>query len=100
MGSARSDIPSGKDVHLAEVGVGIGFSVTAIPDSTQLTRLNAHSKASKIRKNSFRFIMGLNFPYPTLADATLDRIVHNAQRLQLQGESQRKLRSNRSMPNT
>jgi len=42
----------------------------------------------------------LRIPDPTLADATLDRIVHNAQRLQLQGESQRKLRSNRSMPNT
>jgi len=42
----------------------------------------------------------LRIPDPTLADATLDRIVHNAQRLQLQGESQRKLRANRSMPNT
>jgi len=37
---------------------------------------------------------------PTLADAILDRLVHNAYRLQLVGESQRKLRAIRSMPNT
>lgn len=39
-------------------------------------------------------------PNPTLADAILDRLVHNAYRLQLEGESQRKLRAIRSMPNT
>jgi DNA replication protein DnaC len=39
-------------------------------------------------------------PDPTLADAILDRLVHNAYRLQLSGESQRKLRAIRSMPNT
>jgi len=38
---------------------------------------------------------------PTLADAILDRLVHNAYRIQLIGESQRKLRSPiRSMPHT
>lgn len=42
----------------------------------------------------------LRIPDPTLADAILDRLVHNAQRIQLQGESQRKLRAERSMPNT
>jgi DNA replication protein DnaC len=31
-------------------------------------------------------------PDPTLADAILDRLVHNAHRIQLQGESQRKIR--------
>jgi len=40
------------------------------------------------------------FPDPTLADAVLDRLVHNAYRLNLAGESQRKLRSIRSMPHT
>jgi DNA replication protein DnaC len=30
------------------------------------------------------------FPDPTLGDAILDRIVHNAYRLNLEGESQRK----------
>jgi len=39
-------------------------------------------------------------PDPTLADAILDRLVHNARRIQLEGESQRKLRADRSMPNT
>lgn len=39
-------------------------------------------------------------PNPTLADALLDRLVHHAQRLQLTGESQRKLRAIRSMPHT
>ena len=39
-------------------------------------------------------------PDPTLADAILDRLVHNAYRLQLTGDSQRKLRAIRSMPNT
>jgi DNA replication protein DnaC len=42
----------------------------------------------------------LRIPDPTLADAILDRIVHNAQRVQLEGESQRKLRAQRTMPNT
>jgi DNA replication protein DnaC len=35
----------------------------------------------------------LRIPDPTLADAILDRLVHNAHRLVLQGESQRKLRA-------
>lgn len=39
-------------------------------------------------------------PNPTLADAILDRLVHNAYRLQLVGESQRKLRAIRSMSHT
>lgn len=40
-------------------------------------------------------------PNPTLADSILDRLVHTAYRLQLIGESQRKLRSPiRSMPHT
>jgi DNA replication protein DnaC len=39
-------------------------------------------------------------PDPTLADAILDRLVHNAHRLQLEGESQRKLRAIRTMPHT
>lgn len=38
------------------------------------------------------------FPDPTLADAILDRLVHNSYRLTLQGESQRKLRAIRTMP--
>jgi len=42
----------------------------------------------------------VRIPDPTLADAILDRLVHNAQRIQLEGESQRKLRSQRSMSHT
>ncbi len=42
----------------------------------------------------------LRIPDPTLADAILDRLVHTAQRVQLEGESQRKLRAQRNMPNT
>ena len=42
----------------------------------------------------------LRIPDPTLADAILDRIVHTAHRIQLEGESQRKLRAKRSMPHT
>jgi DNA replication protein DnaC len=42
----------------------------------------------------------LRIPDPTLADAILDRLVNNAHRIQLQGESQRKIRAVRSMPNT
>lgn len=38
------------------------------------------------------------FPDPTLADAILDRLIHNSYRLTLQGESQRKLRAIRTMP--
>jgi DNA replication protein DnaC len=39
-------------------------------------------------------------PDPTIADAILDRLVHNAHRIELKGESQRKLRAKRSMANT
>ncbi len=39
-------------------------------------------------------------PDPTLADAILDRLVHNAHRIELKGESQRKIRAKRIMPNT
>ena len=34
---------------------------------------------------------------PTLADAILERLVHNAYRLQLKGDSQRKARSSLAM---
>lgn len=39
-------------------------------------------------------------PDPTLADAVLDRLIHNAHQLNLEGESQRKLRAIRSMSAT
>jgi DNA replication protein DnaC len=39
-------------------------------------------------------------PAPTLADAILDRLVHNAYQLRLTGESQRKVRGIRSMSHT
>jgi DNA replication protein DnaC len=39
-------------------------------------------------------------PDPTLADAILDRLVHNAHRLELKGESQRKIRAKRTMSHT
>ena len=42
----------------------------------------------------------LRIPDPTLADAILDRLVHNAQRVELKGESQRKLRADRSKSHT
>jgi DNA replication protein DnaC len=40
------------------------------------------------------------FPDPTIGDAILDRLVHNAYRLDLQGESRRKLNSHLTMPST
>jgi DNA replication protein DnaC len=40
------------------------------------------------------------FPDPTLGDAILDRLVHNAYRLNLTGDSQRKLRSAVPMSST
>lgn len=42
----------------------------------------------------------VRFPDPTLADAILDRTIHNAYRLPLLGDSQRKARGFRSMSNT
>jgi len=39
-------------------------------------------------------------PDPTLGDAILDRLVHNAYRLELQGESRRKVHSPLPMPTT
>lgn len=40
------------------------------------------------------------FPDPTIGDAILDRLVHNAYRLNLKGESRRKSRSPLPMPTT
>jgi DNA replication protein DnaC len=40
----------------------------------------------------------LRIPDPTLADAILDRLVHNAIRITLEGESQRKLRCSKAVP--
>lgn len=40
------------------------------------------------------------FPDPTIGDAILDRLVHNAYRLELKGESRRKLDSPLPMPTT
>jgi DNA replication protein DnaC len=40
------------------------------------------------------------FPDPTIGDAILDRLVHNAYRLDLRGESRRKLNSHLTMPST
>jgi hypothetical protein len=42
----------------------------------------------------------VRFPDPTHADAILDRIIHNAYRLNLTGDSQRKLRAAIPMPST
>lgn len=39
-------------------------------------------------------------PDPTLADAILDRLIHNAHRIELLGDSQRKLRAEIAMPST
>ena len=39
-------------------------------------------------------------PDPKLADAILDRTIHNAYRLSLLDDSLRKLRGNRTMPHT
>ena len=40
------------------------------------------------------------FPDPTVGDGILDRIIHNAYRLNLEGDSQRKLRAAAIMPST
>jgi DNA replication protein DnaC len=42
----------------------------------------------------------VRFPDPTLGDSVLDRIIHNAYRLHLEGDSQRKIRSAAIMPST
>ena len=40
------------------------------------------------------------FPDPTIADAIPDKTIHNAYRLSLLGDSQRKLRASLTMPHT
>jgi len=40
------------------------------------------------------------FPDPTIGDAILDRLIHNAYRLNLKGESRRKVDSLLPMPST
>jgi DNA replication protein DnaC len=42
----------------------------------------------------------VRFPDPTIGDAILDRLVHNAYRLVLKGESRRKINSPLRMPTT
>ena len=42
----------------------------------------------------------VRFPDPTIGDAILDRLVHNAYRIELLGDSQRKVRAEKIMPST
>ena len=42
----------------------------------------------------------VRFPDPTIGDAILDRLIHNAYRLNLKGESRRKVNSHLTMPTT
>lgn len=42
----------------------------------------------------------VRFPDPTIGDAILDRLIHNAYRLNLKGESRRKINSPLTMPTT
>ncbi len=60
------------------------FGKTAIIIASQMPVANWHSR----------------FPDPTLADAILDRCIHNAYRISMAGESQRQLLGFRSMPHS
>jgi len=53
-----------------------------------------YSRSSTLLATQFPIdIWHSRIPDPTLADAILDRLVHNAHRIELQGDSQRKLRA-------
>ncbi|MBT7072063.1 MAG: ATP-binding protein [Anaerolineae bacterium] len=55
---------------------------------------NRYSRSSTLLATQFPIdIWHSRIPDPTLADAILDRLVHNAHRIELQGDSQRKLRA-------
>ncbi len=57
-----------------------------------------YSRASTLLATQFPIdVWHSRIPDPTLADAILDRLVHNAHRIELQGDSQRKLRAQQSM---
>jgi DNA replication protein DnaC len=57
-----------------------------------------YSRSSTLLATQFPIdIWHSRIPDPTLADAILDRLVHNAHRIELQGDSQRKLRAAQTM---
>ena len=57
-----------------------------------------YSRSSTLLATQFPIdIWHSRIPDPTLADAILDRLVHNAHRIELQGDSQRKLRAVQGM---
>ena len=59
---------------------------------------NRYSRSSTLLATQFPIdIWHSRIPDPTLADAILDRLVHNAHRIELQGDSQRKLRAAQGM---
>ena len=59
---------------------------------------NRYSRSSTLLATQFPIdIWHSRIPDPTLADAILDRLVHNAHRIELQGDSQRKLRAAQAM---
>ena len=76
----RDPIPLSAAQDLLEV-FDDRFGKTAIVIASQLPVTDWHSR----------------FPDPTLADAILDRTIHNAYRISLNGDSQRKLRGVRAM---
>ena len=76
----RDPIPLSAAQDLLEV-FDDRFGKTAIVIASQLPVTDWHAR----------------FPDPTLADAILDRTIHNAYRISLNGDSQRKLRGVRAM---
>jgi DNA replication protein DnaC len=50
---------------------------------------------SQFATNSWHDVIG----NPTIADAILDRLVHNAYRIELKGDSMRKLKTNHPLTN-
>jgi len=60
-----------------------------------------YSRSSTLLATQFPIdVWHSRIPDPTLADAILDRLIHNAHRIELQGDSQRKLRAQQDMSST
>ena len=88
----RDQARSAKDRAFAELQPETRITEDTISAFAALMRENVAKGAILVRRAYLRSVIDqFEIGDPTLADAILDRLVHNAHRLELAGESMRKI---------
>jgi DNA replication protein DnaC len=79
----------------------VNYALSTLVDQSRANIDNRYGRASTMLISQFPIdTWHTRFPDPTLADAILDRLIHNAHRINLTGDSQRKLRAEMALSST